>query len=359
MAQTNTLPSGAGVTTEELMDIATRLADLDEAPLDSGVHVPGTNIRRVIFALDVNVGLLVLAKQLGYDAVIGHHPCATLLDQGEVYREHYGLVTRFGLSESEARAEFGPSLERTVRRLRNRRLRSIYYESPNQTFLEVDAARMLGLAFLNIHNACDELGRRIGQDQLDSTLATSPDATVGDLLTAMYELPETRIAARHYQIPLELAIGDPAAPDQPGGIRPRLPVGARARHHPLLLAPRYTDGHGAARGVRRPGAAEAESRGQPDLDRPLRRRLLRLHALRARAARARPGSEVHGRRYRRRRVPRRARCRPRGKPPPTRDPPGRRPCPRAWHRTLAASAPNPPTSRRTRLRACAMSSGGC
>jgi hypothetical protein len=228
VAETDNLPSGAGVTTEELMDIATRLADLDEAPLDSGVHVPGANIRRLIFALDVNVGLLVLAKQLGYDAVIGHHPCATLLDQGEVYREHYGLVTRFGLSEPEARAEFGPSLERTVRRLRNRRLRSIYYESPNQTFLEVDAARMLGLAFLNIHNACDELGRRIGQDQLDGTLAASSDATLGDMVAAMYELPETRIAARHYQIPLELAIGDPAAP-----------AGRAAFVHGCLSAPEH------------------------------------------------------------------------------------------------------------------------
>jgi hypothetical protein len=194
------------------MQLATDLAGLDEAPKDSGVHVPGHGIQRVIFALDVNVGLLVLAKQLGYDAVIGHHPCATLLDQGEVYREHYGLVTRFGLAESDARAEFGPALEKTVRRLRNRRLRSIYYESPNQTFLEVDAARALGLAFLNIHNACDELGRRVGQDQLDHTLAANPSATLGDLVSAMYALPETRIAAEHYDIPLEVAIGDPSAP---------------------------------------------------------------------------------------------------------------------------------------------------
>ncbi|HZR99489.1 MAG TPA: hypothetical protein VFE37_12325 [Chloroflexota bacterium] len=228
MAKGNGLPDGAGVTTDELMDIATKLAGLDEAPLDSGIHVPGANIRRVIFALDVNVGLLVLAKQLGYDAVIGHHPCATLLDQGEVYREHYHLVTRFGLSETDARAEFGPSLERTVRRLRNRRIRSIYYESPNQTFLEVDAARMLGLAFLNIHNACDELGRQVGQQQLDAALAARPDATLGDLVAAMYELPETRIAARHYQIPLELAIGDPAAP-----------AGRAAFVHGCLSAPEH------------------------------------------------------------------------------------------------------------------------
>ncbi len=222
------MTAGVGVTTDELMQLATELAGLAEAPLDSGVHVPGCGIRRVIFALDVNVGLLVLAKQLGYDAVIGHHPCATLLDQGEVYKEHYRLVTRFGLSEADARAEFGPSLERTVRRLRNRRLRSIYYESPNQTFLEVDAARALGIAFLNIHNACDELGRQIGQARLDGVLAANRQATLGDLVDAMYALPETRIAAQHYDIPLELAIGERDAP-----------AGRAAFVHGCLSAPEH------------------------------------------------------------------------------------------------------------------------
>lgn len=207
-AQTN------GVSAEELMEIANELADQPETPRDSGIHVPGQNIRRLLFALDANVGLLVLAKQLGYDAVVAHHPCATLLDQGSVYREHYGLVTRFGLSEAAAREGFGPALERTVRRLRNRRLRSIYYESPNQTFLEVDAARALGIAFLNIHNACDELGRRVGQQQLDDALARNPVATLGDLEAAMYALPETRIARDHHDIPLEIAIG---SPDRPAG----------------------------------------------------------------------------------------------------------------------------------------------
>ncbi len=217
-----------GATTEELLQLANDLAGLPETPRDSGVHVPGKHIRRLIFALDANVGLLVLAKQLGYDAVIGHHPCATLLDQGEVYKEHYRLVTRFGLSEADARAEFGPSLERTVRRLRNRRLRSIYYESPNQTFLEVDAARALGIAFLNIHNACDELGRQIGQARLDGVLAANRQATLGDLVDAMYALPETRIAAQHYDIPLELAIGERDAP-----------AGRAAFVHGCLSAPEH------------------------------------------------------------------------------------------------------------------------
>jgi putative NIF3 family GTP cyclohydrolase 1 type 2 len=204
--------AAGGLTTDELMRIALDLAGLAAVPPDSGIHAPGRGIRRALFALDVNVGLLMLAKQLGYDAVIGHHPCGTLLRQGEVYREHYRLVTLFGLSEADARVAFGASLERTVRRLRVRRLRSLYYESPNQTFLEVDAARLLGLALVNVHNPLDEVGRRIGQAQLDAALAVNPRATLGDLLAALYALPETRIAAEHYDMPAEIAIGDPDAP---------------------------------------------------------------------------------------------------------------------------------------------------
>jgi len=87
---------------------------------------------------------------------------------------------------------------------------------------------MLGIAFLNIHNACDEMGRALGQAQLDAALARDPRATVGDLIAAMYELPETRIAARHYDIPLELAIGDASAP-----------AGRAAFVHGCLSAPEH------------------------------------------------------------------------------------------------------------------------
>ncbi len=201
-----------GVSTEDLMRMALEMAGLSDVPEDSAVHVPGKGIQRILFALDVNVGLLLFANQRGYDCVLAHHPCGTLLNQGEVYRQHISLAIKYGISPAAAQAEIGPSVDRTARRLRTRRYRSLYFESPNQTALEPDVARMLGLPFLNIHNALDEVGRQVGQTLLDKVLRRRPSATLRDLVKGMYLRPETRLAAEAYGQPLEITIGRPNAP---------------------------------------------------------------------------------------------------------------------------------------------------
>ncbi len=202
----------AGVSTDQLMRMALEMADLTEVPPDSATHVPGKDIRRILFTLDANVGLLVFAKQRGYDCVLAHHPCGTLLNQGEVYRRHMHLALAAGIPAEAVQGEIGPCVERTVRRLRTRRYRSLYYESPNQTALEPDVAAMLGLPFLNIHNALDEVGRQVVQTLVDKVLRRRPGATLRDVVRALYLLPETRLAAGAYEQAPEIAVGRPTAP---------------------------------------------------------------------------------------------------------------------------------------------------
>lgn len=202
----------AGVSTDDLMRMALEMAGFRDVPPDSAIHVPGGGIRRILFTLDANVGLLLFAKQRGYDCVLVHHPCGTLLNQGEVYRQHLALAIKYGILPAMVQTEMGPCVDRTVRRLRTRRYRSLYSESPSQTALEPDVARMLGLSFLNIHNPLDEVGRQVGQALLDKVLRRRPAATLRDLVKAMYLRPETRRAAEAYGQPLEIAIGRPNAP---------------------------------------------------------------------------------------------------------------------------------------------------
>jgi hypothetical protein len=192
--------------------MALEMAGLSEVPPDSAIHVPGKGIRRVLFTLDANVGLLVFAKQRGYDCVLAHHPCGILLNQGEVYRRHLHLALGAGIPPEAVEAEIRPCVDRTVRRLRTRRYRSLYYESPNQTALEPDVARMLGMPFLNIHNPLDEVGRQVVQTLVEKVLRRRPGATLRDLVRALYLLPETRLAGQVYEQAPEIAIGRPTAP---------------------------------------------------------------------------------------------------------------------------------------------------
>jgi len=198
-----------GLNTNEILRIALKLADMSEVPLDSGIHVPGENIKRFIFAMDVNVGLLHLAKQMGFDAVVGHHPCGVLLHRGEVYRRHIDLLAMFHIPREKSMAVLSDSIDTIVRRMENNRFRMLHHECPNQTVLEVDAARILDLPFMNIHNPFDEAGRRILQAKIDEAASRSPHWKLKDVVGLIESLPEAHYAKNVYGITPRLFIGDP------------------------------------------------------------------------------------------------------------------------------------------------------
>ena len=203
-----------GLTTEEIMQIALDLLGETEVPPDSGIHHPGKNIRRILFTLDVNVGLLHVARQLGFDAVVGHHPCGIELHQGEVYRRHIDLLVDNGVARETAVAAVGEAIDRFVRASENKRHRMLYSESPNKTVLEVDSARLLDLPLMNIHNLFDEAGRRILQQKLDAAAARNPEWRLADVLRLIGDLPEARCALKAYGLATKLFLGDP---DRPAG----------------------------------------------------------------------------------------------------------------------------------------------
>lgn len=198
-----------GLSTDEILKIALKLVNMAEAPLDSGIHIPGENIKRFIFAMDVNVGLLHMAKQMGFDAVVGHHPCGVLLHRGEVYRRHIDLLEMNGIPREKSMAALWDSIDAIVRRMENSRFRMLHHESPNQTVLEVDAARMLNLPLMNIHNPFDEAGRGILQSKIDEAASKTPHWKLKDVLGLIENLPEARYAKDVYGITPRVFIGDP------------------------------------------------------------------------------------------------------------------------------------------------------
>jgi len=198
-----------GLSTEKIMEIALEVAGFSEIPQDSGIHVPGKNIKKIILTMDVNVGVLHMAKQMGFDAVVGHHPCGVLPKQGEVYRRHIDLLEKHGIPRQKAVGALGESIESTVRRTENQRFRMMYFESPNQTVLEVDAAKILDLPFMNVHNPLDETGRRILQAKIDEVASHNPSLNVQDVLALIEELPEARYAKDQYGISPRIFLGEP------------------------------------------------------------------------------------------------------------------------------------------------------
>ncbi len=184
------------MTTDEIMSLALGMSGYLRVPEDSGIFVPGTGIRKVLFGLDVDTAELQMAKTLGMDLVIAHHPPATPTDVWKVFLRHVEFMTAAGVPEDAALAAVAEKVEG----LKLRGQAANYDHVPS-------AARLLGIPFMNIHAPLDELGRRRIREQVDAVLARDR-ATVGDVVEALQALPEMRAAPTT----VHLALGDLGTP---------------------------------------------------------------------------------------------------------------------------------------------------
>ncbi|MFW9856128.1 MAG: hypothetical protein ACFFFG_13840 [Candidatus Thorarchaeota archaeon] len=135
--------------TERIIKIALDLVDMEKLPSDSAVHVPGSDIQRVLYGIDIGSAELYYAKDAGYDAVITHHPVG-LVDYYKVFRRHQDQLVEKGVPHEEAR------------KVVEEKLPSLKVGAHARNYAAIPAfAQLIGMPFLNIHCPSDELGRRL------------------------------------------------------------------------------------------------------------------------------------------------------------------------------------------------------
>lgn len=161
------------------MALALKLAGLSEVPADSGIDVPAENVKRALFGIDADVGDLLLAKQLGFDLLINHHPTGggSQVNLPQVLRRHAVLLEHAGVPRAAAERAVDALLDEheSAAHARN------YEKLPSE-------ARLLGVPLMAIHNPCDEIGRQV----MDETLRTGlpKDPRVRDAIRVLNALPE-------------------------------------------------------------------------------------------------------------------------------------------------------------------------
>jgi hypothetical protein len=176
------------------MDVALKLADLEEVPEDSAIYVSGDNIRKALFGIDAGVSELMLAKQLGYDAVIAHHPPGgrALVNFPQVFKRHIQQMVSAGVPIEEAR--------KAIRR----KFETLRVEACTRNYTHAtDVARLLGIPYLNIHTPLDEIGRKRMDMQIRKEV--KDDFRVREIISALKELPEFQNALTD----IKIAIGKP------------------------------------------------------------------------------------------------------------------------------------------------------
>jgi putative NIF3 family GTP cyclohydrolase 1 type 2 len=174
------------VDTEKIMKIGLHLAGWKKMPADSAVHVKGRNIRKVLIAIDVGAAELMLARQLGCDAVIAHHPIGIAsVNFYKVFDRHVEYMVEHGVPKGIAQQAVGKLKERTE----TRNHADIYSAV-------VGAAKALGMPLVNIHQPCDEYMRQV----IFRAIKSGRTEYVSDIVKSIGRIPEFRYAATKVRI---------------------------------------------------------------------------------------------------------------------------------------------------------------
>ena len=95
-----------GLDTAEIMTIGLNLVGWKKTPSDSAIHIRGRNIRKVLISVDVTTAELLLAKNMGCDAVIAHHPIGvSSIKFHGVFGRHTEYMVENGVPKYAAKTE--------------------------------------------------------------------------------------------------------------------------------------------------------------------------------------------------------------------------------------------------------------
>jgi len=173
------------MTTQQLMDLALQRAGLEKMPEDCGIGQEGSGIKKVLMGVDMDTAELLLARELGYDCVVTHHPRNTNTEKLEVMNEHIKKLEALGVPRNKAQKLLNPrkqELELNQHVANSRRTES--------------AAQLMKMPFMSIHTPADVISEAKVQNFLDEKFANNPDTTLDDICKALEEIPEYANSAR-------------------------------------------------------------------------------------------------------------------------------------------------------------------
>jgi hypothetical protein len=165
---------------EEILALAMEMAGIDEQPRDTMIYVPG-EMKRILFGIDIDLADVMLARELGYDGVIGHHPI------GMTTRTHFHEVLDRQLMLMQ---EVGATLEEAKEALTKRREEIAYKGMGVNYDRHVTAFRMVGLPVMNLHIVIDIVTEKAVRNRVYPQFPEGNTKTIGDLIETLMEFEE-------------------------------------------------------------------------------------------------------------------------------------------------------------------------
>ncbi|MBI2042161.1 MAG: NGG1p interacting factor NIF3 [Candidatus Nealsonbacteria bacterium] len=133
-------------------------------------------IKKILVGIDIDTAELLLAKDLGVDLVIAHHPRGkALATLHEVMEMQCDVLSQHGVPINVAEGLMRPKISEVARGV-----------SAANHQRAVDSAKLLGMNFINCHTPCDNLAARFLKDKIDEA---NPER-IEDLLKVLKNIQE-------------------------------------------------------------------------------------------------------------------------------------------------------------------------
>ncbi len=139
-------------------------------------------IKKIMVGIDIQPGELIIAKQLGVDLVIAHHPLgAALADLGDVMHLQSEVLAQYGVPINIAEALTKERISEVARGV-----------SASNHYRTVDAAKLLGISLICLHTPCDNMAATF----LENLIKKNRPETVGDIVNLLKTVPEYQEAIK-------------------------------------------------------------------------------------------------------------------------------------------------------------------
>ena len=154
----------------------------------------GREIKKILAGIDIQPSEILMAKELGCDLVIAHHPVGSALaDLGDVMHLQADVLAMYGVPINIAEALTKERISEVARGI-----------SAVNHYRTVDAAKLFNMGLMCTHTVTDNLVASF----LDKVIKKAKPETVGEILDVLKTIPEYQEATKQKSGPT-LFVGNP------------------------------------------------------------------------------------------------------------------------------------------------------
>lgn len=153
-------------------------------------------IKKIMVGVDIQPAEILMAKELGVDLVIAHHPLGdALADLGDVMHLQADVLANYGVPINIAEALTKERVSEVARGV-----------SASNHYRTVDAAKLFNISLVCIHTPCDNMVATF----VEKLIKKNKPETVDEIIKVLKEVPEYQEAIKRKAGP-KIFVGHPEA----------------------------------------------------------------------------------------------------------------------------------------------------